>query len=426
MEKIQLLPHQERAIQHTASMKRVAYYHDMGLGKTFTGSEKLISLGYNKNLIICQKSKIIDWKNHIKKYYDVSVFDLTENKKLVSEFLNCSTRAVAIINYDLVFRRENLLNIENLALLLDESSLIQNEKAKRTKFILSLKSVAVVLLSGTPVGGKYENLYSQLKLLNVRMTKSAYWNKFIRWHLESYGTGIPFRRVDGYKNVDELVELLQSHGADFLKTSDVLELPEQNFIKIEHPTNKDYRQFMKTGIFTGKLADVDVEFIGDNPLKKLLYARQLCSYGNSERLERLKDLVESCDKRLVIFYNFTAELTAMKKAIGNIRPFSEVNGTNKNLSHYEKWDNSITFVQYQSGAMGLNLQKADTIIYFSLPLSSELFEQSKKRIHRINQTRPCFYYLLLCQNSIEEKILDTLNLRKDYTSALFERDLEKD
>ena len=315
MEKIQLLPHQERAIQHTSHMKRVAYYHDMGLGKTFTGSEKLLSLGYNKNLIICQKSKIIDWKNHIKKYYDVAVFDLTENKKAVSEFLNCSTRAIAIINYDLVFRRENLLNIENLALLLDESSLIQNEHAKRTKFILSLKSVAVVLLSGTPVGGKYENLYSQLKLLNVKMTKSAYWNKFIRWHLESYGTGIPFRRVDGYKNVDELVELLQSHGADFLKTSDVIELPEQNFIKIEHPTSKEYRQFMKTGIFTGKLADTEVEFIGDNPLKKLLYARQLCSYGNSERLERLKDLVESCDKRLVIFYNFTAELTAMKKEI---------------------------------------------------------------------------------------------------------------
>ena len=173
MEKIKLLPHQERAIQHTSYMKRVAYYHDMGLGKTFTGSEKLISLGYNKNLIICQKSKIIDWKNHIKKYYDVAVFDLTENKKFLSEFLNCSTRAVAIINYDLVFRREQLLNIENLALLLDESSLIQNEKAKRTKFILSLKAVAVVLLSGTPVGGKYENLYSQLKLLNVKMTKSA-------------------------------------------------------------------------------------------------------------------------------------------------------------------------------------------------------------------------------------------------------------
>ena len=158
--------------------------------------------------------------------------------------------------------------------------------------------------------------------------------------------------------------------------------------------------------------NTEVEFIGDNPLKKLLYARQLCSYGNSERLARLVDLVDSCDKRLVIFYNFTAELTAMKKAIGNIRPFSEVNGSVKSLSHYEKWDNSITFVQYQSGAMGLNLQKADTIIYFSLPL----------RIHRIGQQHKCTYYIFMCENSVEQKIYSTLQERKDYTDKLFEKD----
>ena len=104
---------------------------------------------------------------------------------------------------------------------------------------------------------------------------------------------------------------------------------------------------------------------------------------------------------------------------GNIRPFSEVNGTNKNLSHYDKWDNSITFVQYQSGAMGLNLQKADTIIYFSLPLSSELFEQSKKRIHRIGQQHKCTYYIFMCENSVEQKIYNTLQERKDYTDKLF-------
>ena len=72
--------------------------------------------------------------------------------------------------------------------------------------------------------------------------------------------------------------------------------------------------------------------------------------------------------------------------------------------------------------MGLNLQKANKIIYFTLPLSSELFEQSKKRIHRIGQDRPCFYYILMCRNSIEERILKTLEMRQDYTEALFEKD----
>ena len=69
--------------------------------------------------------------------------------------------------------------------------------------------------------------------------------------------------------------------------------------------------------------------------------------------------------------------------------------------------------------MGLNLQKANKIIYFTPPLSSELFEQSKKRIHRINQTKPCFYYKLICKNGVEEMIYSTLEMRRDYTDALF-------
>jgi SNF2 family DNA or RNA helicase len=77
-------------------------------------------------------------------------------------------------------------------------------------------------------------------------------------------------------------------------------------------------------------------------------------------------------------------------------------------------------VQYQAGAMGLNLQKANKIIYFSLPLQSELFEQSKKRIHRIGQKKTCFYWYLITENSIEEQIYQTLKERRDYTNKLFE------
>ena len=69
--------------------------------------------------------------------------------------------------------------------------------------------------------------------------------------------------------------------------------------------------------------------------------------------------------------------------------------------------------------MGLNLQKSNKIIYFTLPLSSELFEQSKKRIHRIGQNEHCFYYVMTCRNSVEEQIRQTLEMRKDYTDELF-------
>ena len=70
--------------------------------------------------------------------------------------------------------------------------------------------------------------------------------------------------------------------------------------------------------------------------------------------------------------------------------------------------------------MGLNLQKANKIVYFTPPTRSELFEQSKKRIHRIGQKDTCFYYTLICKGSVEERIMQVLKERRDYTDRLFE------
>ena len=101
---------------------------------------------------------------------------------------------------------------------------------------------------------------------------------------------------------------------------------------------------------------------------------------------------------------------------------SIINGSVKSLKAYEEENDSVTLIQYQAGAMGLNLQKANKIIYFSLPLSSELMEQSKKRTHRIGQKETCFYYYLLTRNSIDKKIYRVLGERRDYTNKLFEEE----
>lgn len=84
MARIKLYPHQEKELKETETLNKVAYYHDMGLGKTFTGAEKLIRLKNNVNLVVCQKSKISDWYDHFNNYYDVSVFNLTKKNELKS------------------------------------------------------------------------------------------------------------------------------------------------------------------------------------------------------------------------------------------------------------------------------------------------------------------------------------------------------
>lgn len=422
---MKLFKHQKDALEQTKDLNRVAYYLDMGLGKTFVGAEKMDDLGANINLIVCQKSKIEDWIDHIKEYYaEYLVLNLTNlcGMKAFLSWSHTNMKIVGIINYELLWRRPQLiesLNEQPFTMMLDESSVIQNTGANWTKKgVLKLEPKNVILLSGTPTSGKYENLWSQIHLLGWKISEEVYNRQYVNWTKIDMG-GFTHKIVDKenpYKNVDRLKSKLREHGAVFMKTEECFDLPEQTFIKQFVPASKEYWKFMKDCIITID----DKELVGDTTLTKRLYARQLCGQYSEYKLQAFRELVESTQDRLIVFYNFTAEYLAMVQIAEELgRPQSIVNGQQKQLLNYEQYDNSITFIQYQAGAMGLNLQKANKIIYFTLTDKSELFEQSKKRIHRIGQEQPCFYYILMCKGSVEEVILQTLEMRKDFTDELF-------
>lgn len=474
---MKLYEHQQRALQETEGQNRVAYYLDMGLGKTFVGAEKMVKIGNSVNLIVCQKSKIQDWIDHFNEHYATHdkdycckdlIFDLS-NKKQMQMFLKEAKEAttpifiedertgesyqqenlypfylIGVINYELAWRRKELLHLQDFTLMLDESSLVQNQKAKQTKFILKLHPDNVILLSGTPSAGKYENLWTQLHLLGWDISEKVYNNQYVNWKQIDAGG---FKhwivdKIDPYKNVERLKKKLREHGAVFMKTEEAFELPEQIFTKVRVNASKEYRKFEKNKViimdtknlcefkddsdFYGNDTTPRIELIGDTQLTERLCKRQLCGIYSKEKLSAFKDLVESTKDRLIVFYNFNAELEQLQKILKGLdRPVSVVNGASKDLTAYEQEDDSVTLIQYQAGAMGLNLQKANKIIYYTLPDKSELFEQSKKRIHRIGQTSTCFYYIMLVKNSIEtNEILPILKVRKEWSDELFEEGQE--
>ena len=282
---INLYPHQRDALEKTKGKNKVAYYYDMGLGKTFIGSEKLKELKAPINLVIVQKSKVDDWVEHFKEHYPLYlVYDLT-NKKQYEEFISrkWSSWIIGIINYDLVWRREELLKLRDFTLMLDESSLIQNESSKRTKFIMKLAATNIILLSGTPCSGKYENLYSQANLLGWKISKTEFWDRYIKTR-NIPGNGFPIKIVVGYKNIDDLKDKLREHGALFLKTEEVLDLPEQTNVTIKCDNCKEYSTFNKNFIIKIN----DKELVGDTTLTKLLYLRQLASGYNQNKINSLK------------------------------------------------------------------------------------------------------------------------------------------
>lgn len=425
-----LFAYQQAALDRVKGKRACAFYHDMGLGKTFTGAEKLMSdKCWHLALVVCQKSKVADWVDHFRSHYDIDVLDLTtqHGMEMFEMSMDCSgvpdpfsdmPDAVGVINYDLLWRRPNLQALKRFALMFDESSLLQNKSSKRTKAAMKLAARAneLILLSGTPVDGKYERLWTQLNMLGWRIDEKLFWRQYV----ESETTmreGFPITKVTGYKNEERLVRKMKELGCDFLKTDDVIDLPDQRFIRIDVPMSGYYRKFAKTNFITAFGRD----FVGDTVFGDLTAKRQLAAAYSRAKLEAFGDLLDGTSKRLVVFYNFDVELEGITAELEKrYRPYGVLNGKAHDLSPFFDTDDGVALIQYQSGAMGVNLQRADTCIYFSPPLASSLFEQSKKRIHRVGQDKPCTYYELVSKGTVEEKIYDTLAMRRDYTEKLFE------
>lgn len=415
-----LYQHQKDVLQQTEKYNRVAYYLDMGLGKTYCGSYKAVS--FNKPiLIICPKSLISQWIEHFNDVHsEWGTYDLTKKKRL-DEFIGAERiNKVGIINYESAWRKPELLKLCDFTLMLDESQAIANNTSKQTKGVVKLKFDNLVLLSGTPCSNaRYDKLYTQLKMLGLHMNKRSYEDRYCNF-FDMEKSGINFRvlsKTNPYKNVDELKQVMKELGCVFMRTDEVLDLPEQRFINVWVPPSKYYKTFVKDGYVDCG----DTEYISSSPATDMLYARQLCN--SKEKLEMVRTLIEGTEDRVIIFYNFNCELELLQQLVQKLkRPISYVNGSIKNLNCYNNNSDSVTLVQYQSGSSGVNLQKASKMIYYSPPIKSDFFEQSKKRIHRIGQDNKCTYWKLITNNSIELNIYNTLAKKQDYNEELFKHE----
>lgn len=428
---------QQKGMERMAGKTKVAFYWDMGLGKSYMGVAKAKELNKRITILICQKSKINDWYA-LFNGEGITTLDLTKKPQydafllIFNERLTRGMRVVGIINYELFWRRKELMtslkawqkNHESYLMILDESSEIQNEKTKQCKAIMAMAPENLLLLSGTPVSGKYENLWSQLYMLGMPLNSWQFKQRYVNYEDLYIGRNQVVKVVSKkrpYKRVEELKRMMGGLNCDFLKTTEVLTLPEQRDIIVKCDTPAQFYTFIKDGIVT-----IDGQMlVGDNTLVKRLRSKEICTVYNKDKYERFDDLIKSTQDRLIVFYQYTKELENLLKIAQKAKkPVSIVNGTTKDLTAYETEDNTVTFVQYQAGAMGLNLQLANKCVFFSLPDSSALYEQARKRIHRIGQKNICTYFIFQCQKSIEETVLHALERQMDYTNDLFIKDIE--
>lgn len=417
---MELYESQKEILMEVMDRDRCALYCAPGTGKTFMSLVKAQYDDAQHILVICQKTMVDEWIGNAR-----IVFPTYRMINLRTERLDemPQEQFVAVVNYDTMWRRPELLKWKGYTIIFDESSMLQNENSKRGRFALKLRPDKLILLSGTPVSGKYEKLYSQMKLLGYPKTKTWFYDRYVDYTWEvpfgsAWGFDKKFRMIHGYKRVPELKQVLRDLGCVFRSLEDVCELPEDMSIDCYVKPPKELKTFTKTGIVE---MDGDV-LLGDSVLAKRIRMKQLCGFYNPNKKAKLEDIFESLsEERIIVFYLFQRDLDVIKEVAGS-RPFSYVNGEGRDLDAYENHGDSITAVQYQAGAYGLNLQQAHYAVYWDYIEECDKWMQSKSRIRRNGQQSKQVYYNLITEGSIEEKILRTLQEGKDYTDELFIRD----
>lgn len=422
---------QQAALDKIRNFDNALLAAEMGTGKTLMSIEQ--SERWNSPVLVCLvlKSTVQQWLDELSSQTERKVFNGYKKTKAdgIQAFIDYDGRKAIVIGYDAYkakcaepLRQYINHNPDNITMVCDESSLVGNMQSQRTKAVLKSKTKHKIMLSGTPAtGGKMECLIPTMHLLGWPITKE----KFLHDYCDVYEWTDPARPwvtipiVQGYKNIDELHTGLEQHGTVFLTMEEAgVELPEVTEQRVRQKASSDYKKFMKTGIIKIN----DTEIVGDNNLTKMMRARQLCSIYNPDRAAAVEELLlQAGNEPVVVFYNWTAELDILKSICERLkRPVSVVNGSGRDLSAYNaETPGTVVCVQYRAGAMGLNLQNSRICIFFSLCLSYSDYEQAKARTHRIGQKRNCIFYTLVCEDSVEEDILQTLEERRNYSEQLF-------
>lgn len=430
----------------------------MGTGKSLMALSAIEKMNPTSTIIIAPKTLLSNWQAEIEKHtqnINTLVWDSIKSstekyKEQMRGFL--SLPGIFLVNVE-AFQRDNktlLLTIAkmitkgNCMTIVDESSKIKDQSSHRTKAIAKTFSRAKwkMCLTGTMNANTPLDVYGQFLFLD-----NLFWarNGFRTWQIfrahfavlvEQYlPNGVSFKKIVGFRRQDQLASIISPYMVRVDKYK-VLDLPEKVFSKImvdmsmaEKKAYFELKTHMLTVLASGEVIAVEQSLSLYNKFRQISGGWVAPDMPISEeipsKLKALLEVMEDNDEQVVIFAVFTHEIVQICEELGKIGITAGRYDGSKNqeertelVREFNDKKIQVLVIQPKAGAYGLNLQAAcNTIIYYSRPNSPEEFLQSQDRIHRIGQSKTCFYIDLVAKHSIDEKVIMALDRKEDLSKS---------
>jgi SNF2 family DNA or RNA helicase len=417
---------------------------DMGLGKTVQALAAAELLrrrrGISRVLVVAPASVKYQWKTEIERFTELSsqVIDGSLDRR---QELYASPKFFNLSSYELVLKDVSYMHeLAPDLIILDEAQRIRNWTTATARTIKQLKSRYAFVLTGTPLENKLEELFSVVEFIDGRRLGPAF--RFLHEHRTEDENG----RLIGYRGLDRIHDqlapiLLRRTRQEVLKdlpkrTDQILHVsltPQQAEPYWEQ--NDILAALMRKWERQRWLSEIDLRRI----MCCLQNMRMLCDStflfdkqtNHSPKLDEFREIIRELaieEGRKVVVFSEYERMTHLagqeleKMGVGFVSLHGGVPSRNRGalMETFRRDAKCRVFLSTDAGGVGLNLQSASAVINFEPPWNPARLEQRIGRVHRLGQAHPVHVVHLLTKDSIEERVWETLKVKKSLFKGVFD------
>ena len=332
---------------------------------------------------------------------------------------------------------------------IDESTTIKNHKAKRTKALMKVAAQFKYrrLLTGSPITKSPMDIYSQCEFLRPGLlgydSFYAFQGRYAVVQRKTMGQAA-FQQIVGFKNLDELTQRIDMFSFRVLK-KDCLDLPDKiytvRYVGMTKEQADMYEQIRKHAMVlleTGEMSTAPAVITQMLRLQQIMSGHLKTDDGDmlyfpSKRMDALEEVINEHDGKAIIWSRFRHDIIGMTEMLNNkfgkgcatsyFGDTSDEDRANAVLN-FQNPDHPLKYFvgNPATAGYGLTLTEANLVVYYANDFNLETRIQSEDRAHRIGQKNNVTYVDLICEGSIDERIVKALRTKIDIGAKVLGED----